>query len=349
MPAESAFVIQSHTGEIRSKAPLDYETERVHHVVVTARDGGAESRSATATVTVVVLDLPDERPKFGQGRYAAEVAENVADGTFVARVQAIDADGQAAVTYAIRQGDADKFSIDQTGTVRTKRPLDYERQAQHVLVIGTVENADLEDPQATTTLVVSVLDRNDVAPMFGTVPSRPVRLQNTAPVGQVVAAVSAVDADGTSPNNLVRYELVGGDKSVPFFRIDPETGLITVKDNLRKDSGREYKLTVRAHDLGKPPLSTTASVSVVVDQVAQPLPSSSGGSGSKMTFSEMAYSVSVAEDALAHTLIKNLTVVNHEPDVPVSCQIVSGNEMGQLDFHASPLLSSFCCLLVSTF
>lgn len=82
-------------------------------MVVTARDAGAEPRTATATVTVMVMDLPDELPKFGQARYVAEVAENAVDGTFVARVQAVDADGQAAVTYAIRQGDSDKFSIDQ--------------------------------------------------------------------------------------------------------------------------------------------------------------------------------------------------------------------------------------------
>lgn len=87
------------------------------------------------------------------------------------------------------------------------------------------------------------------------------------------------------------------------------------------------QLNIRAYDLGKPPLSSTASVSVLVDQVALPLAGAS--ISSRMTFSEMAYSVSVAEDALVHTLIKNLTVVNHEPDVPISCQIVSGNELGQ--------------------
>lgn len=100
-------------------------------MIVTARDGGAQSRSATATVTVVVLDLPDESPKFDRSRYEANVPENGGVDTFVARVQAVDADGQASVTYAIRRGDADKFSIDgRTGDVRTKRPLDFERQVR---------------------------------------------------------------------------------------------------------------------------------------------------------------------------------------------------------------------------
>lgn len=101
-------------------------------MVVTARDGGAEPRTATATVTVVVLDLPDESPKFEKARYEVDVPEGGLPDLFVARVQAIDADaGQASVTYAIRRGDADKFSIDgRTGDVRTKKPLDYERQVR---------------------------------------------------------------------------------------------------------------------------------------------------------------------------------------------------------------------------
>lgn len=66
-------------------------------------------------------------------------------------------DNQASVTYSIRQGDVEKFRIDpQSGIVRTRRSLDFERQAQYVLIIGTVENTDLNDPQATTTLVVNV-------------------------------------------------------------------------------------------------------------------------------------------------------------------------------------------------
>lgn len=66
-------------------------------------------------------------------------------------------DSESSVTYTIRQGDVDKFRIDpQSGIVRTRRALDYERQAQYVLVIGTIENTEINDPQATTTLFVNV-------------------------------------------------------------------------------------------------------------------------------------------------------------------------------------------------
>ncbi|XP_046657764.1 cadherin-99C-like isoform X2 [Daphnia pulicaria] len=323
LPADENFVINSQTGELKSKAPLDYEKDRVHLVVIAAQDNGLQPRVTTATATVVVLDFPDERPKFSQQKYESDVPENIID-FFVAQVQATDMDSESSVTYTIRQGDAEKFRIDpQSGIVRTRRSLDYERQAQYVLIIGTLENTDVNDPQATTTLFVNVQDRNDVAPVYSSLP-RPVRLRSTVPVGQVVTTVIAVDSDGTSPNNHVRYELVNNSNKVgQFFRINPESGVISTRDSLRKDNEREYKLRIRAYDLGKPTsLSTLATVIVLVDHVApliQP-------DVTHMSFSEMTYSVSVAEDALANTLIKNLSVINRTNDLlPVSCEIVSGN------------------------
>jgi protocadherin-15 len=213
-------------------------------VVIAAQDNGLQPRVTTATATVVVLDFPDERPKFSQQKYESDVPENIIDffvaqvqvskimPTFFLRVienaefllQATDMDSESSVTYTIRQGDAEKFRIDpQSGIVRTRRSLDYERQAQYVLIIGTLENTDVNDPQATTTLFVNVQvigylfenrkkkigscsgfiqDRNDVAPVYSSLP-RPVRLRSTVPVGQVVTTVIAVDSDGTSPNNQV--------------------------------------------------------------------------------------------------------------------------------------------------
>ena len=59
---------------------------KVHRIVVTARDKGIESRLTTATVTVAVIDLPDETPKFEQPKYEVYVPENSID-FFVAQVK----------------------------------------------------------------------------------------------------------------------------------------------------------------------------------------------------------------------------------------------------------------------
>lgn len=72
-------------------------------------------------------------------------------------------------------------------------------------------------------------------------------------------------------------------------------------------------------------MSTLASVTVYVDHVAPLLPPDL----THVSFSESAYSVSIAEDALINTLVKNLSIINKPNEiVPISCEIVSGNDNG---------------------
>lgn len=72
------------------------------------------------------------------------------------RFQADDPDTKKQITYMIKQGDTELFAIDsRTGVIKTTRGLDYERESQHILIIGTVENtSDL--PGSTTRVVVNV-------------------------------------------------------------------------------------------------------------------------------------------------------------------------------------------------
>lgn len=69
---------------------------QVHYLVVTAKDGAADPRISTATVTVLVSDVGDEPPIFTQQVYEALVPENVPD-TLVATVAATDPDTRPAV------------------------------------------------------------------------------------------------------------------------------------------------------------------------------------------------------------------------------------------------------------
>lgn len=94
------------------------------------------------------------------------------------------------------------FTIDpNTGIIRTLRGLDYEKDSQHTLIIGTLENPNLT-PGATTQVMVNVEDRNDVPPVFVTIPS-PVTLDDDVAIGTKVTTLLATDSDGTSPGNKV--------------------------------------------------------------------------------------------------------------------------------------------------
>ncbi|XP_023225888.1 cadherin-99C-like, partial [Centruroides sculpturatus] len=315
------FSINPQNGEIHVKKMLDYEKQKKHLLVVTARDKAPDARLATASVTVLVNDVQDEKPIFTTPVYEAIVPENLPHQEIV-QVQATDPDSVSSITYILKDAEPGLFAVDPvTGVVRTLRGLDFEYKNTYRLTVGTLEN-DSNDPRATCTVLVTVQDRNDVPPTFTSVPL-PIRLQDTVPLGTVVTTVVATDADGTPPGNQVRYELSGRDKAPYYFLIDGNSGVVSVKDDLRKEPDSEYRIEVRARDLGEPSLSATATITVYVEHIVT-IPPNSG-----LGFADSHYTVEVEENSLANTLIKVLPVINKpRGNFPIGCEIVSGNEQG---------------------
>uniref|UniRef100_A0A8D8MA25 Protocadherin-15 n=2 Tax=Cacopsylla melanoneura TaxID=428564 RepID=A0A8D8MA25_9HEMI len=318
LPEDIPFVVDANTGDIRTNKALDYEKQQEYRFVVTAKDGASDPRIATATVTVKVTDVQDEVPVFHLTNYEARVPENVADYK-VAQVKAEDPDSVKVITYTIRQGPIELFAIDpQTGVIKTIRGLDYEKENQHTLLIGTVENQSNE-PGATTRVIVQVEDRNDNAPVFITMP-RPLTLDDDTPLGNKITSLIATDADGTSPGNKVRYELVGKGKSLRYFQIDPDMGTLTLRDDLRKEEDNEYQVDVKAYDLGEPQLSSVMSLPIFVRHVAT-VPPDVG-----LAFADDSYTIQIGENAAANTLVKTLNVINnrvHSQVVPLRCSLSS--------------------------
>lgn len=153
----------------------------------------------------------------------------------------MDPDSQPAITYIIRDGDSTLFSVDPvSGIIKTTRGLDYEKRNSYSLVIGTIEN-NSNDPSATCVVRINVQDQNDSPPIFQNIPL-PMRLQDAVPLGTIVTTIIASDADGTAPANQIRYEISGRDKAPFYFMIDPNSGVISVKDDLRKEHESEYRV-----------------------------------------------------------------------------------------------------------
>ncbi|XP_063243672.1 cadherin-99C isoform X2 [Bacillus rossius redtenbacheri] len=323
VPDDIPFAVDAMTGEVRTRVALDYEKQKDYKFVVTAKDGAPDARLSTATVTVQVLDVEDELPVFHLPSYEALVPENT-PGYIVTQVQADDPDTNQRITYVIKQGPTDLFSVDpRTGVVTTLRGLDYERESQHTLVVGTLENNG-NQPGATTRVIVNVQDRNDIPPVFTTVP-QPVQLDDDVSIGTTVVTLVATDSDGTAPNNKVRYELIPRGRSNQFFQIDPDTGAVQVRDDLRKDSASEYEIDVKAYDLGEPQLSSITTVPVLVRHVSTVAPEVGVG------FADSEYSALLPENSSASALVRTLAVINghaHRGDATLRCSIVGGDEEG---------------------
>lgn len=107
-------------------------------------------------------------------------------------------------------------------------------------------------------LEVKISDANDEPPTFlATMFS--VNIDTTQPSGTVIS-VPATDHDTTSPNNLVSYSLSGS----PSFDIDHNGNVLLIGD-ITADT--TYTLTATATDGGITPLSSTATVKVIVSAV----------------------------------------------------------------------------------
>ncbi|KAJ8937490.1 hypothetical protein NQ314_011880 [Rhamnusium bicolor] len=324
IPTDLPFDIDNETGEITTNRPLDYETQKEYQFVVTAKDGAPDPRIATATVSIEVIDIEDELPIFKKLEYEATVPENMPD-YFITDVKAEDPDTIKKITYVIHQGPTDLFRIDEsTGSVFTTRGLDYEKDSQHVLVIGTLENMS-NNKGSTTKVIVNVEDRNDIPPVFTIIP-HPITLEDDVAIGTTVTTLIATDSDGTAPGNKVRYEIIGRGKSTKYFQIDPDTGVLRVTNDLKKEIDTEYQVDVKAYDLGEPQLSSVITVDVYIQHVATVAPEVG------LRFADTSYSFQVPENSTAGYKIKTLTIVNsrtHGVNIPLKCQIISGNKDGK--------------------
>ena len=118
----ASFDIDRTTGQLRTKASLDFETKSGYTVMVTATD--PRNLTATATVTITVTNV-DEGFK-GSGLPAVDYAEN---GTVaVATYSATDPES-ATIIWSLEGDDAADFGISTGGVLTFGSPPDYENPA----------------------------------------------------------------------------------------------------------------------------------------------------------------------------------------------------------------------------
>lgn len=89
-------------------------------------------------------------------------------------------------------------------------------------------------------------------------------------LGSKIAVIKATDADGTAPGNIVNYEFIperSNEKAETYFNLDRESGEITVINDLTKEVFDEYVLEIRAVDQGNPPLESSLTMIIRIQQV----------------------------------------------------------------------------------
>ncbi|XP_059190480.1 protocadherin-23 [Centropristis striata] len=241
---------------------LDRETQDFYSFIIEAFDGGVPARKGTLQVRIHVLDENDNPPVFNQTEYHASVSEDAKVMSAVCQVHATDSDlgENGQITYEInrRQSDPNEvFSINQTsGVVYLNKPLDYETQAFHELIISATDNG--AQPEHSSTFVgVKVLNINDNSPVISVMflsETGDAVVSEAAAVGDYVARISVSDPD--FKEEWVTVSLEDDEGKFTLKQTDDFLYALCVNAELDREDQDLYELKVRASDFGRPPLSS---------------------------------------------------------------------------------------------
>ncbi|XP_037364987.1 protocadherin gamma-A10 isoform X12 [Talpa occidentalis] len=296
--------------ELVLESALDREEEALHHLVLTASDGGDPLRSGTVLISVTVFDANDNAPVFTLPEYRVSVPENFPVGTQLLTVSATDKDEGAngEVTYSFRKiPDIQllKFQLNKnTGEIKLSENLDYEETGFYELEVQAEDGGAY---LATTKVLITVEDVNDNSPDV-TITSLFSPLMENSPLGTVIALLNVDDLD-SGQNGQVTCSI---SRNLPFKlekSIDSYYRLVT-HGVLDREEVSSYNITVTATDGGSPPLSTETHFILQVADINDNPP----------TFSHTSYSTYIPENNPRGASIFSVTAV--DPDSKENARII---------------------------
>ncbi|XP_039234132.1 protocadherin gamma-A10-like [Pipra filicauda] len=260
---------------------LDREQESEYNVTVRAADGGGPSLQSSRVLCLRVLDVNDNAPVFSQERYSARLSENNVAGALVLRVRATDSDwgANARVRYRLGEGGVRGWPLSsyvsvqaETGALYALRSFDYE-EVREVGLWVWAEDGGSPALSSNVSVRLVIVDENDNAPQVLYPPAAGAALSGSgwsgvelaarsSEAGALVAKVVAVDADA-GQNAWLSYELAKATEP-GLFRVGLHSGEVrTARSPLARDAARQ-SLVVLVKDHGRPALSATATLSVVL-------------------------------------------------------------------------------------
>ncbi|KAM5138136.1 neural-cadherin-like [Mantella aurantiaca] len=248
------FHIDPQTGSIYTASVFDRETKTSYLLEVKSSDGSESSRpgkhgqpnSDTAYVRIFISDVNDNPPAFAQSAYYVSADEDQDAGTVVATVSASDPDEgmNANIRYQITSGNiGGVLDVNpETGAILIVHPLDYEEVKVYILTL-LASDGKWED---YATVTISVLNKNDEAPVFSLNEYRGSVAEGLVALPVFVLQVSANDPDHNELGGL-KYSLHGSGAET-VFTITEKTGQIFALQSLDREEHAVWRFVVLATD-----------------------------------------------------------------------------------------------------
>ncbi|XP_030224421.1 protocadherin alpha-4 isoform X8 [Gadus morhua] len=260
-------------------------------------------------IEVNVLDINDNSPTFAEKSYNVNISESLATGERFFLPLAVDADIGSNSIKTYRLSSNEYFSLDvQSGGQHSisaelvlQKAIDREKEPVITLILTALDGG--KPPKSgTSQITVNVIDSNDNSPIFSKSLYK-VSVAENALVGTLVIQLNATDKD-EGLNSKVLYSFIkrGNIDQSDTFRIDSETGKITVEGRLDYEDRPAYEVRIQAVDQGNSPRSAHAKLLIEITDVNDNSPD----------ISVTSLMSPVKEDAEMGTIVALLTVSDND-------------------------------------
>ncbi|RYY39079.1 cadherin repeat domain-containing protein, partial [archaeon] len=309
--ADATAVRLNSTQLVVARAAVNYETQSVYNLDITATDKGG--LTCTARVDVTVLNVNDAPVMAAPP--ALSVAENSAVGTLVgASLTATDEDGDAIAWEIVGGNTGSMFRISTTGQLALNAVPNYETVSAYTLQVRV---SDGNGGTSSRNVAVSITDVAE-PPVWSGVTTASIAENSAA--GASVFTARATDPDAA---DVLRYAITGGNVR-DVFAINSVTGLVTVNNvaELDYETRASVALEVTVTDRVGLSIRQTVTVSILNLNEAPAI---------------VTTSVSIAENSASGTRVQQALEV-WDPDMgdSVTLSIVAGNSRVGM---SSPLFS----------
>ncbi|KAM9311556.1 protocadherin alpha-C2-like [Gastrophryne carolinensis] len=283
------FKIDSKSGEVRVNGPLDFEKSSSYEIYIQASDKGPVPMTGHCKVLVELIDANDNAPEIVVTSNYSPVAENSQEDTVVALMSVNDQDSgiNKQVSLTIAENIPFKLkSFKNTFKLVTDGQLDREKCPSYNITV-TATDSGIPPLSSQKTLYVQISDVNDNPPIFEEPSYTVYVMENNAP-GVSLFSVKAVDLD-SNENAFVSYMLLQGDAvGLPvssYVSVKSDNGTIYAVQSFDYEKLREFRFVVQAQDAGNPSLSSSTTVSILIEDqndhaptILYPAPSNSSRS-----------------------------------------------------------------------
>ncbi|XP_038157742.1 protocadherin alpha-8-like isoform X5 [Cyprinodon tularosa] len=267
----SKFHINEITGDITIKDELDHERNNAVELRVQAKDKGSNSRASHCKVLIEISDINDNPPEISVTSLVNLVREDAPFDTMVGLLTVKDPDADKNGVIQVKIVNSTPFKIKNTYknhySLVVDGMLDREKASEYNITI-TATDEGLPPLSSTSVITVHVSDVNDNAPLFKE-PVIHIFVKENGPIDNVVYTLTVNDPD-LDENAKVVFSVIGNSNNQmnsdigSMISVKADTGDIISLQSFNYEEVKSFQFKVQATDCGVPPLSSTATVNVLI-------------------------------------------------------------------------------------